>query len=127
MQTIDEIESELRADCPTIDGSVPGEAHYEAKIKKFVAARVEHLSRLAEMQSRKVWPTVSEFWAEFEGAEKYAIEVSSDPEIIVLRADLKLWLKDVWSDDPRIVYALGKLVTVGILTEERRASILQKA
>jgi len=77
--------------------------------------------------SRKVWPTVAEFWAEFEGAEKYAIEVSTDPEIIVLRADLKLWLRDVWSDDPRIIYALEKLVTVGILTEERRAAILQKA
>jgi hypothetical protein len=76
--------------------------------------------------ARKTWPTVTQFWNEFSDAEQYGIEVSTDPEIIVLRAKLKLWLSDVWSDDPRIVYALNKLVTIDILTEERRAVILQK-
>jgi hypothetical protein len=92
-----------------------------------VELTAEELAAREAEAARKVWPTVAEFWAEFEGGEKYAIEVSADPEITVLRADLKLWLRDVWSDDPRIIYALEKLVTVGILTEERRAAILQKA
>lgn len=87
----------------------------------------EEIAENAVMATRKVWPTVTQFWDEFTDAEQYGIEVSTDPEIVVLRAKLKLWLSDVWSDDPRIVYALAKLVAIGILTEERRAAILQKA
>jgi hypothetical protein len=92
-----------------------------------VALTEEEIAAREADAARKVWPTVTQFWDEFSDAEQYGIEVSTDPEIIVLRAKLKLWLSDVWSDDPRIVYALSKLVTIGILTEERRAAILQKA
>lgn len=78
------------------------------------------------LASRKIWETVSDFWSEFSNEEKYAIEVSQDQTLIVLRADLKLWLKDVWSDDPRIVMGLTALVSAGIINETRKAEIIAK-
>lgn len=76
--------------------------------------------------ARKIWPSVTEFWDEFTDAEQYGIEVHTDPEIVVLRAKLKLWLSDVWSDDPRIVMGLAALVSAGIIDETRKAEILAK-
>ncbi len=73
---------------------------------------------------RKTWPNVTEFWAEFTDAEKYGIETSTDPTTIVMRADLKLWLADVWSDDLRIQTGMARLVELNILTQERHDEIL---
>ena len=77
-------------------------------------------------RSRKVWPTVADFWNEFTNQEKYDIETSSDGEIIVIRADLKLWVKEVWSDDLRVIAGLDKLVASGIISSERKLEILEK-
>jgi hypothetical protein len=112
---------------PRDGGPIPTPEEIEAARPAAEAAiAAEAAAAATALAARKVWPTVSEFWAEFENGEKYAIETSPSPEIIVLRADLKLWLKDVWSDDPRIVLGLDTLVAAGIIDEARRVTILTK-
>jgi hypothetical protein len=129
MQTREQIEAQIRAQNPdtTLDGETrlgAGHPEYEALVARWVDARWEQEQAEAAIASRKTWPTVTAFWSEFTDAEKYGIETSQDPTTIVMRADLKLWLSDVWSDDPRIVLGMAQLVAVGILTAERRFSIL---
>jgi hypothetical protein len=77
-------------------------------------------------ESRKIWPSSADFWASFTDAEKLAILASTIAGIILLREELRLWTGEVWSDDPRVQSGLNGLVAVGILTPERRATILAK-
>jgi hypothetical protein len=116
----------VEAPKPTHDAATQHEAEWVDGAWSVRDLTPDEIAAREAEAARKVWPTVTQFWDEFSDSEQYGIEVSTDPEIIVLRAKLKLWLSDVWSDDPRIVYALNKLVTIGILTEERRVEILAK-
>jgi hypothetical protein len=75
---------------------------------------------------RKVWPSSADFWAAFTDAEKLPILASTIAGIILLREELRLWTGEVWSDDPRVQSGLNGLVAVGILTPERKATILAK-
>jgi hypothetical protein len=76
-------------------------------------------------EARKVWSNSASFWAEFTNAEKLAIITATTEGIILLREELRLWLGEVWSDDPRVQAGLDGLEAVGILTTERKAAILQ--
>lgn len=72
----------------------------------------------------KRWQNVQEFMTEFTMPEKGAIALSMDPTIAALRLELTTWLSEVHSDDPRVVAGLDKLVELGILTTERKNTIL---
>lgn len=80
---------------------------------------------LAE-SSRKIWPTVADFYAEFTSTEKYAIQSSNVPAIVVARGDLAMWRGDVWSDNAGVLAGLDAMVKAKILTAARRAEILAK-
>lgn len=76
------------------------------------------------LQAVKIWPNVQAFMAAFTMPEKGAIALSMDPTIAALRLELTTWLSDVHSNDPRVVAGLDKLVELGILTTERKNTIL---
>ncbi len=72
----------------------------------------------------KSWPDVEAFIAEFTMDEMVAIGLSSDPTIAGLRFLLSGWRSQVLSDDPRVVQGLTALVTLAIISDERRTEIL---
>lgn len=86
----------------------------------------EEIEAAAAALARKTWPNAAAFLAEFSMPELAAISLSTDPTIAAMRLLLASWPSDVWSDDPRIVGGLDQLVTVGIITSERRAAIVAK-
>jgi len=105
------------------DAIVVNEVHTNRwEVVDFSAAEIAARDAAA---SRKVWPSVAEFYAEFWDTEQYGIQTSTSPSIIVARGQLAMWRGDVWSDDPRIVGGLDALVAAGIIDAERRAQILQ--
>lgn len=80
----------------------------------------------ALIDARKIWPTVADFYAEFTPTEKYLIQSSAIPSIVVARGDLAMWRGDVWSDNPDVLAGLNAMVKAKILTAARRAEILAK-
>ena len=80
----------------------------------------------AQLEARKIWHTVADFWAEFSDAEKLAIASSTIPGIRLLHEELRMWRGEVWSDDPKVQQGLSGLVAVKILTESRKTEILTK-
>jgi hypothetical protein len=75
-------------------------------------------------ETRKVWPSSADFWAAFTDSEKLAILASTIAGIILLREELRLWTGEVWSDDARVQAGLSGLVATGIITAERKVTIL---
>jgi hypothetical protein len=80
----------------------------------------------AQLEARKIWHTVADFWAEFSDAEKLAIADSTIPGIRLLHEELRMWRGEVWSDDAKVQQGLSGLVAVGILTESRKTEIFAK-
>jgi len=80
----------------------------------------------AQLEARKIWHTVADFWAEFSDTEKLAIADSTIPGIRLLHEELRMWRGEVWSDDPKVQAGLSGLVAVGILTESRKTEIFAK-
>jgi hypothetical protein len=74
--------------------------------------------------TRKIWPTVTQFWDELPAAARQQIALSADPNVVVLRTELAMWRGEVWADDERVTGALLFLVLLEILTEEEMESIL---
>lgn len=74
--------------------------------------------------TRKVWADAGVFFAEFTDAEQEAIATSTHPVVGRLRLMLSTWRARLFSDDPRVSGGLQLLESVGILTPERRTSIL---
>ena len=74
--------------------------------------------------ARKVWASSADFWAAFTDTEKLAILASTIAGIVLLREELRLWTGEVWSDDAKVEAGLNGLVAAGILTTERKATIL---
>lgn len=72
----------------------------------------------------KVWPDTEQFLAEFTPPEMAKIGLSMEPTIAGLRFLLSGWRSAVHSDDPRVQQGLDALVAAGILTTERKLSIL---
>jgi hypothetical protein len=80
----------------------------------------------AQLEARKIWHTVADFWAEFSDTEKLAIADSTIPGIRLLHEELRMWRGEVWSDDLKVQQGLSGLVAVGILTESRKTEIFAK-
>lgn len=78
----------------------------------------------AQLSAVKVWPSKTEFWAEFTAPEKAAIITSSDIGIRLLDKELTMWTATVRADDARILAGLAALTAAGILTTERSTAIL---
>lgn len=76
--------------------------------------------------ARKIWATVADFYAEFTGTEKYLIQSSTVPAIVVARGDLTMWRGDVWSDNVDVLAGLDAMVEAGVITAERKIEILKK-
>lgn len=72
----------------------------------------------------KRWQNVQEFMTEFTMPEKAQIALSFDPTIAALRLELTTWLSGVHADDPRVVTGIDKIVELGIITPERKNTIL---
>jgi len=72
----------------------------------------------------KSWANVEAFISEFTLDEMAKIGLSTDPTIAALRFLLSGWRSQVLSDDPRVVQGLTALVTLAIISDERRAQIL---
>jgi hypothetical protein len=72
----------------------------------------------------KSWPDVEAFISEFTIEEMAKIGLSTDPTIAALRFLLSGWRSQVLSDDPRVVQGLTALVSVAIISDERRTEIL---
>jgi hypothetical protein len=72
----------------------------------------------------KSWPDVEAFISEFTLEEMAAISLSTDPTIAALRFLLSGWRSQVLSDDSRVVQGLTALVSVAIISDERRTEIL---
>lgn len=72
----------------------------------------------------KRWPDVEHFLAEFTPQEMAAISLSADPTVAYLRFLLSGWRSAVHADDPRVQQGFDALVAAGILTTERKLSIL---
>lgn len=89
-------------------------------------ALLDFLAAKALATARKIWPTVADFYAEFTPTEKYLIQSSVVPSIVVARGDLAMWRGDVWSDNVDVVAGLDAMVAAGVLTAERKAAILAK-
>jgi hypothetical protein len=83
-------------------------------------------SAWSQLEARKIWHTVTDFWVEFSDTEKLAIASSTIPGIRLLHEELRMWRGEVWSDDPKVQQGLSGLVAVGILTKSRRTEILTK-
>lgn len=71
-------------------------------------------------RARKVWKNAAQFFQQFTEDQRYAIEVSVIPAIVVLRAELKLWSGEVWSDNRDILRGLDSLEEAGIVTAAER-------
>ncbi len=72
----------------------------------------------------KTWPTLTEFWQEFTAEEKLAIINSTDAQVKLLYSEMSTWAYTYRADDPRVTAGLDLLVSVGILTAERKDVIL---
>ena len=72
----------------------------------------------------KWWPNAAAFLAELDENELFAIHSSQVPLVIQLLMTLLAWTDEVWSSDQRILMGLNALVSLQILTPERRQQIL---
>lgn len=78
-----------------------------------------HAAWLAEQRvaNANTWPTKTEFWAEFDMAQKAAIRSSSNPMVGMLLDELRMWDYTIRSDDPRITAGIAALVAATIISQ----------
>lgn len=72
----------------------------------------------------KIWANAQAFMAEFTDEEKSGIANSTDSTVAALRFEISTWFSQVYSNDPRVIAGLDKLVELDILTEARREEIV---
>jgi len=72
----------------------------------------------------KIWANAQAFMAEFTTDEKAGIALSTDPTVAALRLELSTWFSQVFSNDPRVIAGLDKLVELDIITEARKEEIV---
>lgn len=80
-----------------------------------------------QIQSHKIWPDVEAFIAAFTLEEMAAISLSVDPIVAGLRLQLASWRSPVDPAHALVQTGLNQLVTVGIITEARKAEIIATA
>lgn len=74
--------------------------------------------------SRKIWADSGEFWDTLTSSERAAVASSTHPMVKELALTLAIWKGRLFSDDPRVSGGLMLLEALGILTAERKATIL---
>ena len=86
----------------------------------FLAARwqVNHL------KDYKIWANAQAFMAEFTMEETFGIANSTDSTVAALRLEISTWFSQVYSNDPRVIAGLDKLVELDIITEARKEEII---
>lgn len=72
----------------------------------------------------KIWSNAQTFMAEFTTDEKAGIANSTDTTVAALRLEISTWFSQVYSNDPRVIAGLNKLVELDIITEARKAEII---
>ena len=79
------------------------------------------------IQAQTSWPNAQAFMAAFTMEEKAAIALSTDPTTAALRLELTTWMSTVDPSHELVQTGLNQLVTIGILTESRKAEIIATA
>lgn len=87
-------------------------------------AEISALTAQPERPPGKWWPHAAAFLEEFTQEELLAVHSNQVPLVIQLLMTLLAWNGEVWSSDSRIAMGLQALVSLGVLTPERRAAIL---
>jgi len=72
----------------------------------------------------KIWANAQAFMAEFTDDEKAGIANSTDTTVAALRLEISTWFSQVYSNDPRVIAGLDKLVELDIITEARKTEII---
>jgi hypothetical protein len=72
----------------------------------------------------KIWSNAQTFMAEFTTDEKAGIANSTDTTVAALRLEISTWFSQVFSNDPRVIAGLDKLVELDIITEARKEEIV---
>lgn len=106
---------------PATHKAEPTIAWFEDRVERRWIVSPLSAEELAE-KARKVWPDVSTFLSEFTQSELDGIATSE--HLATYRLLLASWTRNVWSDDARILAGLDALVSLGILTAERKAEII---
>ena len=131
------IEEAMKAVCPLVDGetrhgnwsdkstwtwkaaSTATDAQKEAAQAVIDAADVP----LVEAITPRQW-TPYEFYSKFTSAERSALKASTDAQVQEFISDLQLF-QVVYPDSSDMATAMEYLVSLGILTEERKTEILK--
>jgi len=87
-------------------------------------AQISALTAQPERPPGKWWPSSASFLEEFTADELLAIHTSQVPLVVQLLMTLLAWNDEVWSSDARIMMVLQALVSLDVLTPERRSAIL---
>jgi hypothetical protein len=75
----------------------------------------------------KFWPSSQAFVAAFTDEEKAAIALSTNAQVAAMRLTLNTWHDTMHPDDPRVSGGLALLVSLGILTEQRKSEVIATA
>lgn len=89
-----------------------------------LTAQISALTAQPPRPPGKWWPHAAAFLEEFTPDELFAVHTSQVPLVVQLLMTLLAWTGEVWSADSRISMGLQALVSLQILTPERRAAIL---
>jgi hypothetical protein len=109
------------------DAAVAEKAAAVAAAEEAIAdlqAQISALTAQPERPPGKWWKNSAKFLQEFTAEELLAIHTSQVPLVVQLLMTLLAWTDEVWSSDQRIIMGLQALVSLGVLTPERRAAIL---
>lgn len=102
----------------------PSDAEIEAAHDQALAL---HEADMLSRQQIKEWASVEAFVEEFSLSECAAVEMSANPQIAALRFKLKTWQSPVHANHPLVQDGMAALVAEGIITEERKNTILLAA
>lgn len=125
-QARDEAVAARDAALALLEAAVSEKAAAAAAAEESIAQLQSQISALTAQPERppgKWWKNSAEFLQEFTAEELLAIHTSQVPLVVQLLMTLLAWTDEVWSSDQRIVMGLQALVSLDILTTERRAAI----
>jgi len=89
-----------------------------------LAETVTYGYQINDLPDYKIWSNAQTFMAEFTTDEKAGIANSTDTTVAALRLEISTWFSQVYSNDPRVIAGLDKLVELDIITEARKEEIV---
>jgi hypothetical protein len=109
-----------------VDASAQAIAERDAALAQVepLTAQISALTAQPPRPPGKWWKNSATFLQEFAAEELFAIHSSQVPLVVQLLMTLLAWTDEVWSSDQRIIMGLQALVSLNVLTPERRAAIL---